>query len=69
MDCVRCGAGTWAAVNSSVGPLCLGCLYHSRIGVTRVARLPRSYRSCDCMPDEACDVCYAAKDAALDASA
>jgi hypothetical protein len=40
-----------------------------RIGVTRLTRLPREFRSCECMPDEACDVCYAAKDAAMDATA
>lgn len=69
MDCARCGAGTWACVNAGHQTLCLHCAYETRVVPPKSRPFRKQARRsvprvCICARDEACDLCFAAKDAA-----
>lgn len=72
MDCAHCGAGTWGCVKRDSVTLCLSCAFARRVGrlpkppapITATPSAPtKPVRACVCSRDEACDCCYADKEA------
>ena len=64
-----CTCGGWACIVFLGCPHCLSCAYRRRVGQVRpiLSRPsePKPTPLCGCRHDEACDVCYATKEAAL----